>query len=144
VSNLDPSVLRWRVCEKIESDLVSQIDFFMEDGKHYRMYHEQDCCESVEIEDIEGELEHLERAWILQAEVVTNEGETAEGDSATYTFYKFATTRGYVTIRWCGVSNGYYSETVDFIEVKPDDPERRNREDKVVRICESESKRFNR
>lgn len=32
-----------------------QIDFFTEDGGHYRMYHEQDCCEGVSIDDIVGD-----------------------------------------------------------------------------------------
>ena len=49
------------------------------------------------------------------AEEVTHESTNTEyGDSQTYTFYKFATVKGYVTVRWYGTSNGYYSESVDF------------------------------
>lgn len=91
------------------------------DGERYRMYHEQDCCESVTLEDVIGDLEDLVGSEILIAEEV--DGETPvdhkfeyEPDSYTWTFYKFATRKGYVDLRWFGQSNGYYSESVSFIK----------------------------
>ena len=32
------------------------IDFSTSDGKRYRMWHSQDCCESVSINDIVGDI----------------------------------------------------------------------------------------
>jgi len=98
-----------------------QIMFVVSDEEKYRMYHSQDCCEYVEIEDIEGDLNDLIGKPIIQAEEVTYENENPSDvpvkehqDSFIWTFYKFATIKGYVTIRWYGESNGYYSESVDF------------------------------
>lgn len=84
-------------------------------GTKYVFYHEQSCCENVTIEDVCGNLVDLENSPITMAEEVCHErvGDYV-GDGRTYTFYKFATVKGYVTVRWCGSSNGYYSESVDF------------------------------
>lgn len=95
-----------------------EILFTTENGDIFRMYHEQDCCEDVRVEDVGGDIRDLIGSPILLAEEVTNEGECDYGDTYTWTWYHFATIKGYVTIRWYGESNGYYSESVDCEWVK--------------------------
>ena len=100
----------------------STLVLYLTDRNYVKFYHQQECCESVYIEDICGDLNDLVSEPLLIAEEVSNyEAEPlCEGeDSYTWTFYKFATRKGYVDVRWYGSSNGYYSEGVS-IEVVDD------------------------
>lgn len=100
-----------------------RMEFVCTDGSVYVLFHWQDCCESVSIESIVGDLADLIGSPILRAEESTSEtdppGVTHEyqPESQTWTFYKLATIKGYVDIRWHGQSNGYYSESVGFTRV---------------------------
>lgn len=100
-----------------ECDIITFTD---SEGADYEMQHYQDCCESVVIDDVVGDINDLIGTPITMAEEVRN-SEDAMGkefyDSFTWTFYKLATIKGYVTIKWWGESNGYYSEDVDFQKV---------------------------
>lgn len=97
------------------------VDFETASGKKYTMYHEQDCCESVQLEDVTGDVNDLLGSPLTMSEEVSNadfpqpRGEYVE--SYTWTFYKFATVKGYVTLRWLGESNGYYGESVSVYRV---------------------------
>jgi hypothetical protein len=91
------------------------IEFVSESGMVFKLYHQQDCCESVALEDIIGDPSAIIGAPLLMAEEATNEdGPRLNAESYTWSFYKFATVKGYVTLRWLGESNGYYSEAVYF------------------------------
>jgi hypothetical protein len=82
------------------------------------MKHIQDCCEDVVIDDINGSLDDLLNSPILKSECNSNEGSgDGIGESYTYSFYNMATIKGYVTIRWLGISNGYYSESVSLVHL---------------------------
>lgn len=121
---VDFNKLQWETLKNIEVRGTYQIIFTCQSGNVFKMHHEQDCCESVYIEDICGDPKDLIGAVVLNAEQVTS-SEHPEGvpkpdydESFTWTFYKLDTTKGGITIRWYGESNGYYSESVDFIQIE--------------------------
>ena len=114
---------------KTISDLYvydDEIQFFCTTGEVYKMYHEPDCCESVYIDDICGEIKEIVGETILEAYEVENHLKLGPlnkyDESYTWTFYRIRTMNNTIVIRWYGTSNGYYSESVDFIKLKEADP----------------------
>jgi len=119
--------LKGKTLVKIENRDDQELRFYTSDGEEYMMYHEQDCCEHVYLEDICGDLDDLVGSPLLLVEEVNQEDEMPPGmkpedynldESFTWTFYKLATMKANVTLRWLGESNGYYSESVDFAKMK--------------------------
>lgn len=117
-STADIADLVGKVFTKVEA--VDETLVFENAKERYVFFHAQDCCESVYIESIVGDLQDLVNEPLLLAEdsanifdLIKNADKEEENDeSHTWTFYKFATRKGYVDVRWYGSSNGYYSEDV--------------------------------
>lgn len=102
----------------VVSDDNEEVLFVVSDNEKYKLFHSQNCCESVTIESIVGDVKDLIGAEILIADEATsgNANEVYDADEM-WTFYKLATVKGYVDIRWYGSSNGYYSIEVSFARV---------------------------
>lgn len=113
--------LQGRILCKVVNLDNDELHFHLTEDHYVRMYHMQDCCECVSIEDIVGDLDDLVGTPLLLVEEVSNyepEEQTVDEDgyyseSESWTYYRFRTIKGSVDIRWYGTSNGYYSESVD-------------------------------
>ena len=111
----------------VDEDERSVTFYGMKSQPLFRMEHIQDCCESVYLAEVIGDWKDLLDTPLFVAECARshvnpraklNEDDTdywQVPDSETWTFYKFATMKGSVTLRWYGTSNGYYSEGVSII-----------------------------
>jgi hypothetical protein len=91
-------------------DRSPAVRFWTSDGAEYALGHTQDCCESFYLSEIHGDVEDLVGTPLLLVEESQSSMESAS-ESGTWTFYKFATVKGHVTLRFGGESNGYYSES---------------------------------
>jgi hypothetical protein len=90
----------------------------------YEMAHQQDCCETVELIDICGDLEDLVGTPIVSAEESTSEKTnvgTLDDEVEQWTFYHLRTIKGDVTLRWKGTSNGFYSMSVSLRRLPHED-----------------------
>lgn len=89
-----------------------KVTFIFSDGDKLVMQH-PGTYSNVEVDDICGDIEDLLNSPLLRAEEVKHLNLPAKESyqsNYTWTFYKFATIKGYVDIKWYGTSNGYYSE----------------------------------
>jgi hypothetical protein len=105
---------------KVSLDKRSLVIATANSGK-YEFRHIQDCCEDVYIEDICGDLGDLIGKPLLVADKRSSSPDEApnigEQEHWTWTFYRFATIKGTVIVRWFGTSNGCYSEEVSFTKL---------------------------
>lgn len=81
------------------NDEKTEMDLHYEGGR-FRFEHMQECCESVYITDIEGDLDSLVGSPILVAQVVIEDDteeddEHGRGEISQWTFYKVATVKGW-------------------------------------------------
>ena len=120
---IDAAALKGQTIKEIKQT-KDDIRFETKDGKKYIMYHAQDCCESVIIHDIQGEIQSLVGKKLIKAkqEISKEWPEDVEPveytDSYTWTTYTLAVRGAKVIIRWLGESNGYYSEDVNLEEIE--------------------------
>ena len=94
------------VGEAISDVLCDEESFviLLESGRILEFYHEPACCETVTLNDVDGDLNDLRGGICNHAE------EISQGDrELLWTFYRFGTEKGSVTLRWVGESNGFYS-----------------------------------
>ena len=98
--DMDVSTLIGKTLIAIDSAEHEEIIFTTDTGEVYKLYHDQDCCESVTVDDICGDLLDLLGSPIIEAEEVTSninpddvtdEFKKNQDDSFTWTFYKFGT-----------------------------------------------------
>jgi hypothetical protein len=116
---LDAAALRGETITEIAQIGDDRIELATASGKRYAMYHEQDCCESVTIHDIRGDLQSLvgKTLQVAREDATTDwpadVPKSEYTESCTWTTYTFDD----VVIRWHGESNGYYSESVQISEI---------------------------
>jgi hypothetical protein len=96
------------------ADDSEEVVFTTTDGLVLHMYHEQDCCESVALTDIDaiGIKGIIGNVIALAEKVEFSPPSSTYGESETWTFYKLGSQYQTIVMRWLGSSNGYYSEGV--------------------------------
>lgn len=110
----DLIILNIEGLEKYSPEVILKLS----NGNELVFYHEQDCCESVSLEDFEISSKSLIGSKILDIELRSDRKNSYDG-SETWCFYNVKTTQGDLWLRFHGSSNGYYSEWVDLAYYNP-------------------------
>lgn len=78
--------------------------------EEFKIYHEQDCCESVSIADNEVNIPNT--PFIILNLTIDNEIGESDYEVTEKTIYHFETNKGKFDLEWNGSSNGYYGTSV--------------------------------
>jgi len=113
------SILKNQTITDISSDYESVT--FKTVDKTYRLEHYQDCCESVRLENVIGDIKNILNVPITLAEE-DNPGDPdwyseSYNDSHTWSVFILEAGGKRVEFWFLGESNGYYGESVDFVEI---------------------------
>jgi hypothetical protein len=100
-----------------------EVTIVTKEGGKLTLRYEPDCCASCSICQVDGDPMDLlglplqmceESGNVPDHDMLTEQGAgngaSYHDESYTWTFVRFATVAGYVTLRWYGSSNGYYRE----------------------------------
>lgn len=110
--------LKGRTIKSVEGleSYSGEVIFTFTDDSTLRMYHWQECCESVSLIDFDSlKPEDLVGGTIVLFEEYTKEGNCTMLSVEQYTFYRMRTTKSDMTMRWYGESNGYYGVSVSCV-----------------------------
>lgn len=91
------------------------------DGNKYMFYHEQDCCESVSLHEIKGNIDDILNSPVTLAEedgCEPDDWKAGYEESYTFSNYFLETVKGRLEIYFLGTFNGYYGESMNFYKVK--------------------------
>ena len=107
------------------NDDANRVTITTTDNNNYEMLHHQECCESVDIQTINGKDSDYDKivsefagAIIGKIAEAVDDVSGEHSESATLTTYTINTDKGILTIIWLGESNGYYGEGVSFYKMK--------------------------
>ena len=97
----------------------TEVIFKTASGRTFKMYHEQDCCESVNVTRHSTPYTYGEGLAVKEATEKIEQNIPASESATRTTFCINGGSYSGFFIEWVGESNGYYSESVSFVEIIP-------------------------